>query len=132
MANHLFVRNLNICGQEISVLRRSLDGSDFDTHQPVETFTEIDTPTAIVKTIASNYRAGDTMFGGIHILPDSTHIFCVLYTPTLAQVENQNYFIDLKTERYKVIAVTNDNEEDQVLIFQTTKRGDSSLGAAEA
>lgn len=132
MANHLFVRNLNKCGQEISVLARSLDGSDFDTNQPVETFTEIDTPLAIVKTIATNYSSGSKLFDSISIVPNATHVFCVLYTLPLSAVEMQNYCIDLKLERYKILAIHNIDEDDEILVFQAVKRGDSSLEAAKA
>lgn len=132
MANHLFVRSLNLCGQEISILRRSLGESDFDTSAPNETFVEIDTPLAIVKTITTNFSAGNKLFGSVSIDPNATHIFCLLYSVTLAPVEQQNYFVDLKTERYKILAVTNVDEKDEMLAIQAVKRGDASLEATQA
>lgn len=132
MANHLLLRNLNRCGQEISVLERSLDGSDFNSSDPVETFTEIATPLAIVKTLTTNFTAASKLFGSVSIDPNTTHVFCVLYTAPLSAVETQNYFIDLNSKRYKVLAVTNIDEKDEVLAFQATQRGDSSLEATQA
>lgn len=132
MANHLFIRNLNRCGQEISVLLRSLDGSDYTSPQPVETFTEIATPTAIVKTISRSFGAGGKLFDSVSIDPNATHIFCVIHTSTLADVEFQNYFISLKAENYKILNATNLDEKDEILVFQAVKRGDDTLEATEA
>lgn len=132
MANHLFIRNLNRCGQEISILERTLDESDFTSDQPVETFTELATPLAIVKTISTNFGHGTQLFDRINIVEGTTHIFCVVYDVALAGIEYQNHFIDLKTMRYKILAVTNVDEKDDMLIFQATQRGLSALEAAEA
>lgn len=128
MANHLFIRSLNKCGQEISVLLRTLDESDYNTSQPLEVFTEIATPLSIVKTMGS----GDKLFDSIQIVENATHLFCMVHTVTLDPVEYQNYFIDLNGERYKVLAVTNIDERDQVIAIQACKRGDSTKEAAEA
>lgn len=128
MANHLFIRNLNRCGQEISILDRDLDTSGFDDAQPVETFTEIGTPLAIVKTI----KDGSQKFDSVQIVEGATHIFCIVYDITYAGVEYQNNFIDLKNKRFKVLKVTNIDEKDEMLIFQATERGDSSLEANQA
>lgn len=132
MANHLFIRNLNRCGQEISVLERSLDESDFEATQPLETFTEIDTPLAIVKTISRSFGAGSKLFDSVSIDPNATHIFCVLHTSALADVEFQNHFINLKAENYKILNATNLDEKDEILLFQAVKRGDDTLEATEA
>lgn len=128
MSLRLFNRSLNRCGQEISVLERTLDESGFESSQPVEVFTEIDTPLAIVKTVGT----GDKLFDSISIADGATHIFCVLHSSTLEPVEHHNFFIELKSERYKILAVTNIDERDQVLALQAVKRGDSSLEASEA
>lgn len=131
MSLHLFTRLLNKCGQEIDVLLRSLDESDFESSQPVETFTSIDTPLAIVKTIGT-MTAGDKLFASISVANGATHVFCVLHTATLADVEHANYFIDLNGERYRILAVTNIDERSQVLAIQCVKRGDNTLEAAQA
>lgn len=124
----LFTRALNKCGQEVSILERSLNESDFESSQPIEAFAEIDTPLAIVKTVGS----GDKLFDQIQVVENATHVFCVLHTVTLDPVEHHNFFIDLNGERYKILAVTNIDERDQVLAFQATKRGDNTLEAAQA
>lgn len=128
MANRLFLRALNRCGQEISVLDRDLQESGFDDPQPVEVFTEIGTPQAIVKTL----KNGSTLFDSVQIVDGATHFFCILYDAIYSSVEFQNSFIDLKTKRYKVLAVTNIDEKDEVLVIQATERGDSSLEATQA
>lgn len=128
MSLRLFSRSLNRCGQEISVLERDLVESGFEDSQPVESFTEIDTPLAIVKTVGN----GDKLFDSIQVVDNATHVFCVLHSVALEPVEHHNYFIDLKSERYKILAVTNIDERDQVIALQAVKRGDSSLEAAEA
>lgn len=128
MSLRLFTRSLNRCGQEISILERDLIEGGYGDIQPTETFTEIDTPLAIVKTVGS----GDKLFDSIQVAEGATHVFCVLYSLTLDPVEHHNFFIDLKAERYKILAVTNIDEKDQVLALQATKRGDSTLEAAQA
>lgn len=128
MTNHLFIRNLNKCGQEISVLERTLEESDFESDQPTKEFAEIATPLAIVKTL----KRGSKLFDSVETENGITHNFCVLYTATLAQVESQNYFIDLANERYKILSVINVNEKDDVLIFQAVKRGLSTKEAPDA
>ena len=132
MAHNLFIRSLLKCGQEISVLHRTLDGSDYDTSQPAEAFTEIATPTSIVKTISTGIRSGDKIFDGIQIVENTTHVFCMIHTATLDPVEYQNYFVDLNGDRYKILAVTNIDERDEVIAIQACKRGDDTLEAAEA
>lgn len=126
MSVHLLRRQIAKCGQEITVLLRELVESDFDSAQPDLDFTEIGTPLAIVKTID-----GTAKFSGVTIDENATHIFCAIYTVALAAVEYQNYFVDLKNKRFKVLKVTNVNEKDQVLVIQTTERGDSSIKATE-
>lgn len=110
------------------MLLRSLDASDFDTIDPVETFIEIDTPLAIVKTTDK----GDKLFDSIRVDESTTHIFCVQHTVILDQVEYQNYFIDLNGLRYKILAVTNIDEKDEVLAIQAVKRGHYILEASQA
>lgn len=131
MSLRLFNRSLNRCGQEISVLLRSLDESDYESSQPVESFAEIATPTAIVKTIGT-MTAGDKLFSSISVANGATHVFCVLHTATLADVEHANYFIDLNGERYRILSVTNIDERSNVIAIQCVKRGDSTLEAAQA
>lgn len=133
MANHLFIRALNKCGQEISVLSRELTEAGFGDSQPVEVFTEIDTPLAIVKTLSTDLSGrGDKLFDGIQIVDGATHVFCAQYSATLDPVEHHNYFIDLSAERYKILAVTNIDERNQVIAFQAAKRGDDTAEASEA
>lgn len=128
MSLRLLERALNQCGQEISVLERSLVPGDFESSEPIETFTEIDTPLAIVKTIGS----GDRLFDSIQVVSSATHIFCVLFSSALEPVEHHNFFIDLNGERYKVLAVTNINERSKVIAIQAVKRGDATLEASGA
>lgn len=128
MANHLFIRNLNKCGQEISVLERTLEESDFESDQPTKEFAEIATPLAIVKTL----KRGSKLFDDVETENSATHIFCVLYTATLSQVESKNYFIDLANQRYKILSVIDIDEKNDILIFQAVKRGLSTKEAPDA
>lgn len=128
MSNHLFTRNLNKCGQQISVLERTLDTSGYDSSQPTEVFTEIGTPLAIVKTL----KNGSELFNQVAVVEGATHIFCIVWDILYDEVETQNNFIDLKNKRFKVLSVTNVDEKDQVLVIQATLRGDSALEATEA
>lgn len=128
MSLRLFTRSLNRCGQEISILERDLIEGGYGDIQPTETFTEIDTPLAIVKTIGS----GDKLFDSISVADGATHVFCVLHSLTLADVEHANYFVDLNGERYRILSVTNIDERSQVLAIQCVKRGDNTLEAAQA
>lgn len=131
MANRLFTRNLLACGQQISILERYLEESEFDSNQPVETFVEIDTPLAIVKTITRANMGGTKLFDGINIVSDATHIFCILYSD-LYEIEHQNYFVQLKLERYKILSITNVDERDEIIVMQGSKRGDVSKEASKA
>lgn len=132
MSIHLFIRLLNKCGQLIDVQQRSLETSSFATSEPTLTFTSIDNPLAIIKTIGSIESNGSKLFSSISIDENATHIFCVLYTATLSAVERDNYFIVFNGKNYRILAVTNINERDSVLAFQATERGDSTLEASEA
>lgn len=132
MSIHLFTRLLNKCGQLIDVQKRTLGTSGFSTSEPTLTFTSIDNPLAIVKTIGSIETGGSKLFSKISIDKSATHIFCVLYTAALSAVERDNYFISFGGKYYRILAVTNINEKDSVLAFQAVERGNTTLEASEA
>lgn len=129
----LFQRQLAKCGQTITVQKRTLGSSDFESSQPVETFADIDTPESIVKTISEkNINGGGKAFSGVQIVEGSTHMFCMEYAAALAPVEQSNYFILFKARRFRILAVTNINEQDKVLAMQATERGSNTLEATKA
>jgi hypothetical protein len=127
----LFKRNLERCGQTITVQKRSLDESGFDSAQPVESFCDIDSPEAIVKTIES-VRGGNKLFAGVQIVDDATHAFCVLYSVEIRTTEQANYFILFKARRFRILAVTNIDEQDKVLVIQAVERGSCNIEATKA
>ena len=127
----LFERNLARCGQKITVQKRNLVDSSFESSQPVENFSDIDSPDAIVKTISS-VRGGNKLFAGVQIVDDATHIFCALYSVEIRAIERSNYFILFKSRRFRVLAVTNIDEQDKVLVIQTTERGSCNVEATKA
>lgn len=127
----LFERNLDRCGRKITVQKRNLVNSSFESAQPAVSFSDIDSPDAIVKTISS-VRGGNKLFSGVQIIDDATHIFCVLYSVEIRAIEQSNYFILFKSRRFRVLAVTNIDEQDKVLVIQTTERGSSNIEATKA
>jgi len=131
MSLNLFKRQLAKCGQTVTVKRRALSASGYDSSQPNVGFTDIDTPKMIVRTIET-VRGGSKLFSGVQIVKDATHIFCGLYDAVLTVVERDNYYIFLGTKAYRVLAVTNINERDKVLAIQTTERGVSLKEATKA
>lgn len=129
----LFNRQLAKCGKTIAVQKRELKPSDFESSQPDEEFTNIDSPTAMVLTIGErNKDGGGKLFSGIQIVDGATHMFCAPYTAVLEPVEQANYFILFKSRRYRILAVTNINEADKVLAMQATERGSNTLEATKA
>ena len=83
------------------------------------------------KTISS-VRGGNKLFSGVQINDDATHIFCVLYSVEIRAIEQSNYFILFKSRRFRVLAVTNIDEQDKVLVIQTTERGSCNIEATKA
>lgn len=133
MSITLFKRQLARCGQAITVQKRTLEPSDFESSQPVETFSDIDSPDSLILTIGDrNINGGGRLFSGIQIVDGATHMFCMEYADILEPVEEANYFILLKARRFRILAVTNINEQDKVLAIQATERGSNALEATKA
>jgi head-tail adaptor len=131
MSLKLFERDLTRCGQTIVVQKRNLGKSDFESSQPVKEFLDIDKPEAIVKTISS-VRGGNKLFAGVQIVDDATHIFCTLYSVEIRSIEQSNYFILFKARRFRILAVTNIDEQDKILVIQATERGSCNIEATKA
>lgn len=61
-----------------------------------------------------------------------THKFFIFYDPDFPNIENGNHYIFYNNDRFKVIRVTNDNEQNEFMIIETTNRGDEDKEAVNA
>ena len=94
-----------------------------------EVFTTIASPFAAITTLRGTQR-----FNGINIDDRATHLFNFRYSSFLndLDVEHGNHFIEFKNKNYRILEITNQNENNLILFFQTTERGDEDLKASDA
>jgi len=117
--------------KKIRIQTRDLDESDYDSSQPVEQFATVFTRRSTLETV-TGILSGGKKFSGVSIDERTTHIFYVLYSSALEVIESSNYFILFREKRFRVVSVTNINEDNQFLAIQVTDRGEDSLEATKA
>lgn len=121
------VKKIKLCRGDLNTVaeiqRRSLDESDFDSSQPVETFVIVTTRRSALETITRGTSGGAKKFQGISIDDSSTHIFWMIYDPSLNIIEKNNFFIVANSKRYRVVSAINVNEENHTLAVQVEDRG---------
>ena len=127
---------VKICASElnkqISVLKRTLVSAKMGETTASSSFETIETPWAKVITLRGSKR-----YGGVTIDEKATHLFECRYQPELILLDGDgNHFISLEnppiTKYYKIIEITNVDEQNVKLIFQCTERGDMTKEASNA
>lgn len=125
------ITRIEICAadlnKKIAIQRRTLAPPSPGSTQPVLTFTDIASPWAAIET-----PTGASKFLGVNINDETTHIFIVRYRSLLANLEVANNFILFNDRRFRILNVTNMNEDNIFLAIETTERGDDDKDANEA
>lgn len=112
---------------KITILQREQGGIGYNELEATENFSTVQTPWAAVRTVR-----GTTRFKGININERATHLFYIAYTPSLDALEHGNNFIAYKDRMYRILDITNQDEDNQFIFFQCVERGQDDLRAAEA
>jgi len=125
------IKKFKLCTSDlrhrVQVQERVLTGNQPNQFSPEIQFTTIASPWSAVET-----TRGTSKFSGVNITDDISHIFSMRYNVTLNQVEAGNHFIVFKERRFRIVNVTNVNEDDTILSFECTERGDEIKEATEA
>lgn len=125
------INRIEICAadlnKKIAIQERVLSAPSPGSTQPFLTFTDIATPWAGVET-----PRGASKFLGVNINDETTHIFIVRYRTLLDDLEVGNNFILFKERRFRILNVTNMNEDNIFLAIEATERGDDDKDANEA
>jgi hypothetical protein len=112
----------------VEIQTRELEGADFSSSQPVETFTTVRQQWCALETISP----GVARFAKINIDEQATHIFWCDWDIDFPDVENRNHYLLDNSKRYKVLKVDNVNERNEALAIQVTERGETSEEASKA
>ena len=118
--------------KQISVLRRTLQPPRMGLSASESTFETIETPWSKIVTVRGSRR-----YNGVNIDKSTTHLFECRYQPELMMLDGDGeIFISLEnvniTNYYKVLEITNVDEQNVKLIFQCTNRGDSEKEGSNA
>lgn len=97
---------------------------------PQITDVEDSEPSFIFTTILSTWSAVETVrgtsrFSNVNIEGLTTHLFWIRYNPNLSIPENGNTFVLFKSRYFRIIRVTNSNEQDEWLMIEASDRGDA-------
>jgi SPP1 family predicted phage head-tail adaptor len=111
----------------VALQTRSL-GASFTDNEPIETFATIDTIWAAIETPTGS---GSRRFSGVALDDNTTHIFWVRYNTSLPFPEDGNHFFLYRDQRYRIIRVANDMEQNEFYVIQCSNRGiDTKAGAS--
>ena len=110
----LFTRNLNKCGQDITLEDRD---EKIINGQSTEVFANPVPVRAIVKTIQ-----GVSVFDDTNVERVATHRIAIAYIVGVTSSK----WVKLGTKRIKILTVENCAEKNRVLILMCTERGEDS------
>ena len=119
----LFKRNLNKCGQDITLQNRNIQAPVFGSADADLEFSG-DT---VVKAIVSTKR-GSTLFDGVSTDEAITHKVSIEF---ISGVTAETWIL-LGSRRLDVVDVENCGEQDKVLNLLCNERGNSSQEASKA
>lgn len=111
----------------ISIEERVLTPPVLGESSPVETFTVIKSVWAGVQT-----SRGTRRFYGVNIEASATHLFYIRYNPELPLLDGDNYFIHYKSRYFRILRVTDNDEEEYFVILQCVERGEDDKTASTA
>ena len=110
----LLAYNLKKCGKAITFQTRDVK---LKNGQAQEVFADVDTDTAIIKTIS-----GVSVFDDTNTEVVATHKLTLAYR---ADITAENWVL-FGTKRIKILTVENCAEQDKALILMCTERGEDS------
>lgn len=86
-----------------------------------EDFTNPQTLWARIDTV-SNVGGGVQIFDGANVVDTASHLIYIRFIPNVTFQE----YLDYDARRFRIIDVTNLNEEDEFLLLRCTERGDNT------
>lgn len=124
------IKDVKLCIGDLNSLiqiqeRRLPEITDIDDPEPSFVFTTILSTWSAVETIR-----GTSRFSNVNIEDSTTHLFWIRYNPNLSIPENGNTFILFKGRYFRIIRVTNSNEQDEWVMIEASDRGDITEQAA--
>jgi head-tail adaptor len=75
---------------------------------------------------------GTRRYQGTNIREEATHLWHVRYDPDLLALEHGDNFVRFESRQFKVLEVTQNDEDRYFLIIQATERGFEDRDAADA
>lgn len=125
------IPRIEICAadlnKKIAIQRRVLEPPLPGDVQPILTFIDIANPWAAIET-----PTGASKFLGVNINDGTTHIFIVRYRALISALEVGNNFVLFNDRRFRILNVTNMNEDNIFLAIECTERGEDDKDANEA
>jgi len=98
---------------------REISQQKFGETYPEETFTVLFTGYFRVQTVEGTAR-----FAGVNIDKEATHLFVARWRATINNLDGAGaYFMRSKGRLYRVLKITNVDEQDDFILFQCTERG---------
>lgn len=111
----------------ISIEERQLTPPVLGESSPIETFIVIKSVWAGVQTVRGTRR-----FYGVNIENAATHLFFIRNNPELPLLDGDNYFVLFKNRYFRILRVTDNDEEEYFTILQCVERGEESKTASTA
>lgn len=109
----------------IEIQVRTLGAPPLGGGEATMTFTELKKVWAFIETLGGLF-GGSRRFSGINIEDGATHLFYVRYDPDIFPLDSDNNFILYASRRYRILRVTEHNENQWYMILQCEETGISS------
>lgn len=105
--------------RKCTIETRSISGQNFGVTKPSMNFTVLFTGYFLIQTVKGTKR-----FSGVNIEKEATHIFVCRWRSSINNLDGAGgNFIRQSDKLYRVLEVTNINEESKYLLFQCAERG---------
>lgn len=105
--------------KKCTIETRSISDQNFGVTKPSINFSVLFTGYFLVQTIQGTKR-----FSGVNIEKEATHIFVCRWRASISNIDGAGeHFLRQSAKLYRVLRITNINEENDYLLFQCTERG---------
>lgn len=118
----------------IKLYKREIQSASVGEISASEGFTLVIEMAAGVQTLGTvgTQAVGTRRFSGVNIGSDTTHLFLLPYAPNFESIEVKNHFIEYGGKFFTIESITNLNEANLTLMYQSSERGSTLREAAEA
>jgi hypothetical protein len=106
----------------IDIQKRAMGETTFGNSAATENFTLIKQVWASLVT-PNTIGAGVRRFNGVTLNKRTTHIWYINFDPDLKKLEISKTFIHWDSDRFEVLSVLNDNENNEFLFIESTNKG---------